>query len=517
MMLVRLHKALVLSVAGFFLLFKIDRVPGMHGDEGWSILLARAIAGGQRPFINMNRYTGTLFQFLSVPAFEHFGYSLETLRWISAVFNLGALFFFMSAMDALSSCDGGEADGREARAFGPGIRFGWLLATLPLFVIMSRFSAEVTALSPFLDAAALYLLASTIWGPRMSGFLAGLLMAVATYNHILNLTFVGALALAVAGTWGRSAWRDRRVPAALIAFFLLYLPALAVALRQPELMAGVTSGRLHSILEFSFLRDFSHLPFVFLDMWSGKSLYLQTAGEALLPVLPYGLVIALLLFGLATFPGLKRGAIAVSDSRTRFLALLVVADFILTGVASPLLIERYFEISFILFAGLLVWLTRKSHQFALFGILLLSFANACYLGSNYFYAFSRTGGKLAAFNMGRRGMEASNNFIDKRPLIAQLKKNKISTVATDFITRNALLASQIDSPGFEVVSVNDFSHPVFSRQSQGKAAIVTFNGLNPMDIMVMNPPRHRAIRERSGKTFRLSSSFDPRFLVFVEN
>ena len=135
----------IFAVAGFLLLFQISSIPGLHPDEAWNFLRVDEISHGARPVQGMNSYTGPGFQYLLWPIFGLFGSTITTLRTTSAFLGLATLALWIWLV---SSAD-------PARSLG--FRQGLVLATLPAFVLFSRFGIETTTIVPFLCSLGLAL------------------------------------------------------------------------------------------------------------------------------------------------------------------------------------------------------------------------------------------------------------------------------------------------------------------------------------------------------------------------
>lgn len=527
----RLSRILILVILLFLLTFEVDSIPGIHGDEAWSLLRSWEIGHGLRPFTGINSYTGSVFQYLLAPIFQILGYSVQVLRWTSAVLNMATLALIMATMDALSD-----------KATQVGTRVGALIATLPIFVILSRFSIELTAITPLLVAAALYLMVSfdrqrvSTYSGIFSGILAGFLFALACYNHIVTLCFIASLGLSALLTWKMQAFRSHRFRITLISFFFFYIPFLILAMQQTETNGPATAhhfqGLIQNLKSLKFVSDLFELPRVIVGLWDGSLLYRRFTGENFVPVLPYAtfLIVFVLFWPFLFWLTRKVKPLFASyplrkDSITHFLGLVLIIHFILVSIAVPYLSERWFELNFLLGICLLAWMTEPLFMaprnttrfyFATVGHLLFIGLNIFYLSLNYFYAFSQSKGRLAVFSMGIRSLETSNHFIDKTALQEQLELNQIQTVATDNLTGWALLADPLIylKPRYRVIGFRDPDLLPPSSEFHGKSAIVFMNGLNPIGTATVVPPNTDAIHFVTGETFRLAKGYDRKFLVY---
>jgi 4-amino-4-deoxy-L-arabinose transferase-like glycosyltransferase len=169
----------IFSTAGFLLLYRASSVTGLHPDEAWSFLRVEEIARGARPVQGMNSYTGPSFQYVLWPIFALFGATIRTLRITSAFFGLGTLGLWMWLLSF--------ADPRRL----VGLRQGLVLATLPAFVLFSRFATEITTLVPFLCSLGLAL----FWRAQMlerwplavgAGFVFALAAYYPCFGHLLS-------------------------------------------------------------------------------------------------------------------------------------------------------------------------------------------------------------------------------------------------------------------------------------------------------------------------------------------
>jgi hypothetical protein len=190
--------ALVLVFAAYAVLLgvNLDSLPGLHSDEAWFGLQARAILDGKASTIHgMNAHTGAIYPYVVAASFRAFGVSVLALRAVGVALNVVALALLV-ATAAIA--------GR-----GRGLVVVVLLALgSMLFTSEARIAWEVTALNPLLGA--LILFASALWmrsdaatsraRATLGSFALLLTLATGVYSHFIFLAFATALFVATALT-----------------------------------------------------------------------------------------------------------------------------------------------------------------------------------------------------------------------------------------------------------------------------------------------------------------------------
>ena len=177
--------------AGIIILFwKLDDIVGLHRDEAIFGLFVEMIHDGARPLHGIfNYYTSPVHAYLLAFVTKILGNSIWSLRCLGPIFTLITIVAIYDIVRQFSA-----------------IRARWiacLLITFPPIVMFSRLCGEVFVLNPFL-------LFGTIWvyvrlcqsqKPyiRRTGFvLAGFLMSLGVWNHIIFLPSAVSLAICYA-------------------------------------------------------------------------------------------------------------------------------------------------------------------------------------------------------------------------------------------------------------------------------------------------------------------------------
>ncbi|MGY3055624.1 hypothetical protein ACVWYG_003845 [Pedobacter sp. UYEF25] len=92
---------------GFWSFYKLDILPGLHGDEAWSGLKANDyIKDGVTGYAGMNNYTGIFQPLLNAFSFKLLGVGVFQLRYTTIVFNLlgiGMILFGLAKIKKLSA------------------------------------------------------------------------------------------------------------------------------------------------------------------------------------------------------------------------------------------------------------------------------------------------------------------------------------------------------------------------------------------------------------------------------
>jgi len=475
--------ALLLACA---LLFAwIGTVPGLHGDEAWNILTAYHIAAGtMRPFTGMTSYSGALYDYLLVPVLAWGDWSTPALRAFAATCNLAALGFAFAAL-------------RHAEPSVPARRWtALLLATSPIYVVLSRYAVEVTALTPLFSAIALWLLCGASTSRRL--FLAGLAFGIAGYNHALALALPLALA-AIALLFDRKSWLTARVLVPLACGFALgFAPRIVAAFFVPMQMRPQIAPPAEDLL---------YLPWAFFRTVDGSLLYRWVTGQQWLWVIPYA---ALALVGIAI---LRHAQGAPWQRRDAALAALVFGLAVAMALISPSLAPRYFLLPGLLFAVLLARLAaplfdgryaRAAH--AVLGATLA--LNLAYLAVDYFATFRNTGGGLAEVRIGKRSLESSHEFVPSDALYRQLVDRGIEQVICDRFIGWPLAVHDLAGQRL-LITIAELQGPTVQR---ARAAVVAYAArttrpqLNVQDAQIVDAGGVNLYRDRS---------FDHRFAVFV--
>lgn len=425
--------AVILALTG--LTVWTDSVPGLHGDEAWSLLRIDDIRAGRHRLDGMNRYTGVLHHYLSLPLAALLGPIPSALRLTGALLNVLALLALIELLARL------DADRPLVRLWTP-----LLIATSANFVIQSRFAIEVTMLMPLLvfAAGALLVRATALAGPaRAAGaFAAGVLLGLSIYSHLLAAAVVGGLGLGALAAFG---WRVVIHPVALwlaagvLAGCVPRLVSVVLAVREakpqglaaavPAGATGIDTAAVWTAV-FGFLGDIAYLPVCVGRLMDGDLLFLRTTGQLVLPVLPF-MSLALVAFGVWALAR-RPWTIGRID---RGLIVAFVASLVLTFIITPQLSLRYFALHATVAVYLLVRLVaawseagagRRMVAHALLGALAIG--QAVYVTTNYLVAFRRTGGLETTFQIGFRLRETSSHFVRSDGLYRDLGTSGIREV-----------------------------------------------------------------------------------------
>jgi hypothetical protein len=487
----------------------LGEIPGFHGDEAWIFTSVKAIAAGARPLDGMNSYTGALYLYPLWPLFESMGYRLELLRAVAALTAAATAALIVAA--ARLPLFGGASPAWVAA----------LLISSPAFVAFSRFASEVTVLLPLLVVGGLLSIARAMEaaGARRAARagLGGALLGLATYTHVIAVAAPAAAGLAFLLCAPRRALREPALRLAAAGFAFGFAP------RWLPLLAGSGAGswsyRLAKVASGRFARDFGSLPGVLAGGLDGGLVYQRYVGGSWIPVLPYASAALLLLIALR---GLQRGD-AGPGRRELALGLFVVLLADLLVVISSGLSLRYFLMNLyfapLLLAALAAPLlaagaptARRIARATLAAVVAL---NVFYVGTNYFFAFSRTGGASSVFPIGKRLLETSNHFMRSDRLYAQLVERGIETVlAKDFIAL-PLRAYDLERGLLRTLEFPPSQPPPLAPLLEGRrVAVVYYNGPEVYRRRAWDL-RGRERIQVGPVSLRRDPGFDPNFLVFV--
>lgn len=476
----------ILLLAGALLFVALDSVPGVHGDEAWILYQVEAISGGHRSLHGMTVYTGALHQWLAWPVLEIFGYSVTTLRGLSAALNLITVALAMGLVRMLRPTDNTHR------------RAGLVLATFPTFIIFSRFGVEVLALSPVLVIGGLFLLArgrrcgSTVGADgaqaarnteALYALAGGALLGLATYNHVANIIMPAAL---VAGLLAATQLRFLRWRATWFGgagFALGWLPQVTVLLSE-EASAAMTDQGLSGARLAERLADLAHLPSLVSRLADGSITYTRFVGENLVVVVPYvqvllvvGLIWAAMRVGRAHLTRSDWG-VAVALTRVATVSAIVawltradrgvavgcILAWILAVIIAPMPSLRFLVLP--LYLGLPYAVARISGRLPRVGgavlLALLVACNVAYLSVNYYASFSRSGGRVANFAVGNRLIESSGTFTRTEQLYTELVSADVEWVVTTPLNALSLAAHDFEDRAlkFDIL----FQHEVPSPQ-----------------------------------------------------
>lgn len=488
---------LALALAALALFAWNASLPGLHADEAWTILMAQAIAGGERPGIGMSAYSGILLPYLAAPVLAATQWSAQALRGLAAVCNVAALCFGFAVLRRTEHT-------APARAWAV-----LLLASSPTFVVLSRFAVEVNALTPLLSAAALWLLVPATNGqpPRAARLaLAGACFGLAGYNHVMSLALPATLAL-LALMFDRATWLQRRTLLPLGAGFLIgFAPRIVTML---FIAPALFSVRLHTGSTGSRSADLIELPWAFFRTVDGSLLYRLIAGTLDIDVIPYALL------ALAALVLLRYRARRPLTSRDAGIALLLALLALEMTLMSPALSSGYLLLPALLFPVLLVRVAaplfegseaRATH--AILGATLV--LNLAYLALDYFAAFRASGGSLAELRISTRRVELSHDWVDTRLLYRQLVARGVQDVICERFIGWPLAVHDIGHSRLRI-SLLELEPPTLRGR---RAALVAYAAPTPRDNFILDVTYDEQIGAHGGPLVR-DDGFDSHFAVFL--
>lgn len=512
---VRPVTGLAIGIALAGLLVWPGSVPGLHGDEAWSLLRIDEIMAGRHRLDGMNRYTGVLHHYLSLPLVALLGPVPSALRLTGAILNVLALLALVAFLARW------DAHRPMVRIWTP-----LLIATSANFIIQSRFAIEVTMLMPLLlfAAGALLVRAVTATDPaRAAGaFVGGTLLGLSIYSHLLAAGVVGGLGLGALAAFG---WRVVIHPFALwtaagvLAGSVPRFVSLVLAAQEPRSVsfavvpagaAGIDTVAIWGVIR-GYLGDLAYLPTFVGRLLDGDLLFLRTTGQLVLAVLPL-MSLSLVAFGALSL--LRRPWTISRVDRGLIVAFL--ASVVLTFIITPQLSLRYFSLHALVAVYLVVRLVavwsdagsgRQIVAHTLLGTIAL--AQAAYVTTNYFVAFRRTGGLETTFPIGFRLRETSSHFVRSDGLYRDLGATGIREVYANDLLAWSLAAYDLPHRTIAGRSIGGQWPPQPARPTS--AAIVFFASERMPDGRIAGDATGLLVGDQ---TLVRATGFDPRFAVF---
>ncbi|MGW8247988.1 MAG: ArnT family glycosyltransferase [Acidiferrobacterales bacterium] len=393
-------------VVFFALLFyKLGDIAGLHRDEAVMGLSAIEILHGARPISGaFNEYTSPLYYYIVASVFSLFGKSIWMLRISGIVFNLIA----------------GLALFDVVRRYSPrtAIHSLWVLATLPVVIVLSRIAFEQTALNPFFLFGGIWcfavLGASQSTSISRTGYaLAGLCFGLGVWNHLIFAPTVLAVAI-VYVLWCKPGAQQLKkiLPPYFIGVFIAAIPKLYMILwlGRPLIPASPYTGPASpgsALLNLIYT-------------YGGDSLYARSSGE--------------ILFSLNWFLPLclaaSTAAIFVPGVSDKFKKIYIFALFafllgcVITWIISPgdILGSRFWLLP-LWFVSIVIGAAVAAIEKTGIRVLVTSVivtVNLVAIGTNYFYAFAKTDGipKQNIYVGGR--YDNSTDFVDLKPVLNNL-------------------------------------------------------------------------------------------------
>jgi len=384
------------------LFYKLGDISGLHKDEAATGLMAIKIVNGARPLSGLfNDYTSPLFSYIIAALFFLFGKSVWALRFSGIVLNLIA---GLALVDLV-------------RRYSPrtAVHSLWILATLPEVIVLSRTAFEQTALNPFFFFVGIwcFVVLGASQSTRISrvGYgLAGMCFGLGVWNHLVFAPPLLAVAI-VYLAWCKPGMQQVKkvLPPLFIGVFIAAIPRLYMIawLGSPLIPASNYSGP--ASLWSAVLNLFYAI--------GGDGLFVRSSGEILVSLnwfLPLCLVLSTAVLFIAEVP-------AKIKKIGSFSLAVFLLGFVITWSVSPKITlgSRYWEHS--------VWLVPiiiaaavaaiKKPGFRVLATSVIVAVNLFAIGTNYFYAFIKTGGipKQKVYVGGR--YDNSYDFVDMRPVL----------------------------------------------------------------------------------------------------
>ena len=521
---------LTLILGGLLLNVNIGSITGLHGDECKTFFRAQEIANGLRPISGpMTNYTGPIYSYALWPVCVLFGMDVTAFRSASVGFNLLAVLFTMLTMKVIVT---------EGKWW---IWAGLLLTTLPTFVLFSRYTAEVTNIGPLLFITALYALALSSRSPTdsrkipfksiMRAFIGGVLLGLNIYNHILSIVVPAALSAALLLCYGSVFVRDRRTYAVAVGILIGYLPALiALWINPVHWMQSVSDGSGNGLVSYLFDKDWHLVLPVIHSMLDGRLLYLRFCGENLVYVIPY--LSGAFLFVLAWRVFLKRKR-PLKRFEMFLLTFWILLVTLITLMVNQLSLRYYLLPCYLIPLFMVYFLSEISQakKQLIYArtiqvlLVVVTCLNLFYISANYFYAFSKSGGKATNFVIGNFTqiqepfIETSSHFIGTQKLYDQLVANGI-----DFVFAQNSIATPLQFYDFSNHRLKIVDWPTYDGLpynpilKQRRSAILFYNFLDGESSEALNfkeilkklfSPKNAFIRYERGM------DYDPHFLVYV--
>lgn len=391
--------AVAMAIGAALLLSWLGSVPGLQGDEAFAGLRAHAIAQGARPLTGMTPYTGPMHQMIAAPLLEILGYSTAVLRLTGALGTLLAAHLHFHA---------------ARRVFGARVAAlaSALLVGSPFFQTFGRYAIETCALHPLLATGAILLL---LRKERASALIAGLLLGLGVWTHVIFLPVVVVLAAGAVIGGGRAALVSPLTARAVAGFVLALLPRIAGQLLGRIDGLGDMAGESQLQVLAVKLLDW---PMLFLRFVHGDVFFLHRTGEVRLASPPLASI------------ALAAAAVAIAvrcvrepAERCRGGALLAgaAALLVLTLLIAPYNADRYFLlplwcVPLLIAAGAESSLAKRPAAAALAALAILQ---AVRVPLNLHLPYRETGGRATPFDLGHME-ENSVTFIDTAPLHARL-------------------------------------------------------------------------------------------------
>jgi hypothetical protein len=378
---------------------------GLHGDEAYVGLAAHDLLhGGAWHLEGMNSHTGPLHQWLVAATFKMFGTSLTTLRAPGAVLNACALGAYTWALIKLL--------GRPRALWG-----ALLLLTTPAVSALGAVAFEHFALSFALAVGAWLLLDNAVVHQRRGrALMAGVLLGLGTWTH---LVFVAAPVACVAvawARWGRRLWHHPIAQWALWGWLMVEaVPLVGLGERIKIQHGGI-----------GIAQRLARMPALLFDTWQGYLVALRTVGHVDGPHRAWALGASVCALAVVVAAIVRR-----HRSRPLLVNLCVgLGAFALTlAIIAPVLSDRLFWMGLLLLPPL--WVSACFAAPELLGLrrgctivghalcLALLLLQLSFVAQKLVLPWRRGlqyGNAVAPFGI----WETSNHYLDTRPVYAAL-------------------------------------------------------------------------------------------------
>lgn len=389
------------------MVFALGSIPGIVRDEAIFGLVAIDIVDGARPVRGyFNEYTSPLYYYLVAFVFKLFGESVWSLRLASILFNALAV---AALVDVIR-----RHDPRLA------IYTLWLLITMPAFVVFSRMAGENFALNAFFVFGGIWCFAvlgasESKLKSRVGYALAGLSFGLGVWNHIIVLPTVVAVVIAYLA-WHRPDRRQllKSAPAFLAGGFIAAIPKLSLIIWAGHRLIPASSRDQLASLQSSLLN--------FIYTLGGDGLFVRRTGEIVLSMhwfLPAVFVAAAMyaLSGRVESKYKRAWLVVLTCLALSFAGTWFIAPQVTLGSRFWLL-PLWFSAVAMAVAVAAIGDARK--RFVIGTVVVL--VNLTAVGTNYFFAFARTGGiPVEKVYVGGR-YDTAHDFVRMQPFVKRLVK-----------------------------------------------------------------------------------------------
>jgi hypothetical protein len=381
--------------------WRLDRVPGMSMDEGWSMLSARGQWPPANPLSGMSAYTGP-FPVLALRAFGP-NAGLLVLRITSIAAHAGLLLTLALILR------------RYFRARSLALWALPLIATGPAWLVSMRIGIEVLMFTAPLTVLGFYCASRP---GRGWAFVGGACWGLAVYNHLLALWAVAA----VGGAWLYVYRRWREVPwgPLLVGFALGLSPrVVAMLLYDNEQITSTTS----SLSLLKAIGDLRWIPIAFWQTLDGRIVYFRYVGRLAREMVPYWAV------GLAFFVPWWRQWRELPRAAL-FTLLAVVAYCVLTTLGAPYLESRYLllpaiglPVAFVILGATAIERDARWGYLVRGAAGLIIAGNLYYTFANFYLPWQRHELGMMGFRVGDRSPTIGSwHFLPKEALVEHLRR-----------------------------------------------------------------------------------------------